>query len=173
MLCSMALRPKHIYNRLNRARLDSMALQTYRRELIRFADEVRDSHAAWQEGTSPAELRSCSQRFIDYLSEIFLVPPKALSLIDRARPHGRDKKGRVRSELYGSCASQGNIRIYLRTAARAQPSAFKTYFNTLVHEWVHHYDFEALRDTVHCAGFYQRVKAIYDLCLQKEERACP
>lgn len=168
----MALRPKHIFNRLNRARLDSGALRIHQNDLMKLCDALREVHACWFDGNSPESLVSHSQAFIDFLSKIFLVSPKALLLIDRARPHGRDEQGRIRGELFGSCASQGNIRIYLLTAARGRPTAFKTYFNTLIHEWVHHYDFEALGDTVHCAGFYQRVKTLYKLCLRDEDEAC-
>jgi hypothetical protein len=162
----MALRPKHIYKRLNRARLDSSALTIHMPDIIRAYREVRAAHEMWTKGGTPARLASTSQQFMDTLSTIFLVPPKALSLLDKARPHSRDEKGRVRGELFGSCASMGNIRIYLRTAAREQCTAFKTYFNTLVHEWVHHYDFEALGDTIHSSGFYERVNSIYKACIE-------
>ena len=82
--------------------------------------------------------------------------------------HDRDAEGRVEGQLYGSCSSEGCIRIYLRTPSRNQPTAFKTYFNTLVHEWVHHYDFEALGDTIHCTGFYDREAVLYKGCLAAE-----
>jgi hypothetical protein len=168
----MALRSKKVYNRLNRARLDSAALSIHWPAMAQLYREVRSSHEAWMKGGTPAKLATASQAFTDFLSEIFLVPLKTLSLVDKARPHGRDEKGRVRGELYGSCANYGNIRVYLRTAARGQPTAFKTFFNTLVHEWVHHYDFEALGDTVHCSGFYDRVNAIYKRCIESKDESC-
>ena len=167
----MALRPKHIYKRLNRARLDSSALFIHMPVIIQVYREVKGAHEAWRKGGTPARLAAASQQFMDTLSKIFLVPPKALSLLDKPRPHSRDEKGRVRGELFGSCASMGNIRIYLRTAAREQCTALKTYFNTLVHEWVHHYDFEALGDTIHSSGFYERVNCIYKPCIQAEAEA--
>lgn len=166
----MALRPKHIYNRLNRARLDSSAFRIHRQELIQLYRELKGCHTNWLKGALPTALTAAAQAFVDFLSMTFLVPPIALSLVDRARPHGRDEKGRVRGELYGSCTYHGNIRIYLRTAARGQRTAFKTFFNTLVHEWVHHYDFEALGDTIHCAGFYQRIQVLYGGCLEGDEK---
>lgn len=168
----MALRPKHIYKRLNAARLDTVALKVYKNEMIDAFNKVRAVHTKWMSGESPAKLTAVSQAFIDCLSKIFLVSPKALSMVDKPRPHSRDSKGRVRGELYGSCASYGNIRIYLLTASRGKPTAFKTFFNTLVHEWVHHYDFEALGDTIHCSGFYKRVAAVYNTCIDSEEGSC-
>ncbi|MHC4944069.1 MAG: hypothetical protein ACYTG7_13725 [Planctomycetota bacterium] len=168
----MALRPKKVYNRLNRARLDSAALSIHWPGLAQLYWEVKSSHEAWIKGGSPSKLAKASQAFTDFLSQIFLVPLKNLSLVDKARPHNRDEQGRVRGELYGSCANEGNIRVYLRTAARGQPTAFKTFFNTLVHEWVHHYDFEALGDTIHCAGFYDRVNVIYKKCIDAKDEPC-
>lgn len=166
----MGLRPKRVFNRLNRARLDSSALDSHWPAIRNHYQEIRCSHAQWLKGASPAALASASQKFVDLLSDIFLVSPKSLSLADKPRPHSRDPQGRVDGQLFGSCSFEGNIRIYLRTPSRGQPTAFKTYFNTLIHEWVHHYDFEALGDTVHCAGFYERVGAIYKGCVS--DRAC-
>ena len=82
---NMALRPKHIYSRLNRARLDSNALHIHIQEIIQLYREVREAHASWEKGDSPAKLARTSQQFTDNLSKIFLVPQKALSLLDRSR----------------------------------------------------------------------------------------
>jgi hypothetical protein len=167
----MGLRPAHIYNRLNRACLDSGAFFIHRNEIIQLYLEVKSAHAAWLKGCSPTRLASASQHFIDLLSEVFLVSRKSLSLSDRPRPHRQDGEGRLKSEVHGMCSPDGNIRIYLRTARQGRPTAFKTLFNTLIHEWVHHYDFEALGDTIHCAGFYRRVGAVYNCCLESENNA--
>jgi hypothetical protein len=137
--------------------------------MIQLYQELKKSHSAWLDGSSPSALVDASQRFIDFLSEMFLVSQKSLSLANRPRPHNCDSKGRLSNELHGLCEFDGNIRIYLRTSARAQPVAFKTFFNTLLHEWVHHYDHEALGDTIHCAGFYQRIRSVYQCCLASED----
>ena len=164
----MGLRPAHIYNRLNRACLDSGALAIHRNAILTLYREVKAAHAEWLKGAPPTRLATESQQFIDLLSEIFLVSRKPLSLSDRPRPHRQDSNGRLKSEVHGLCSPDGNIRIYLRTARQGRPAAFKTLLNTLIHEWVHHYDFEALMDTIHCAGFYRRIGAIYNCCLQSE-----
>jgi hypothetical protein len=39
--------------------------------------------------------------------------------------------------------------------------AWKTLLQTLLHEWVHHYDFAAFGDSVHCSGFYARMNQLY------------
>jgi len=169
----MGLRPKHVFQRLNRARLDSASLSLHRFEIVDGYRALRDRYEAWIAGESAAPVSISAQAFMDTLSRIFLVSPKALVLKDSPRPHQRDGNGRIRGELYGSCTFQGSVQVYLRTAAHGRPTAFKTFFNTLVHEWVHHYDFEALGDTVHCAGFYERVRSIYQTCLEVEVDECP
>ena len=47
-----------------------------------------------------------------------------------------------------------------RTAVRRKVFAFKTYLNTLVHEFMHHYDHQRLKlgASFHTRGFYQRVR---------------
>ena len=164
----MGLRPPRVYRRLNRARLDSGAMVFHRKEVLKLYGELKSAHDLWKKGGSPASLARTSQRFIDRLSAVFLVSRKALSLSDRPRPSRRDKEERLKSEIHGTCSPDGNIRIYLRTACKEKPTAFKTLFNTLIHEWVHHYDFEALGDSIHCQGFYHRLGAIYDQCLASE-----
>ena len=37
------------------------------------------------------------------------------------------------------------IRIYHRTAVQQRVISSKVFLNTLLHEWVHHYDFHGLR----------------------------
>jgi hypothetical protein len=50
------------------------------------------------------------------------------------------------------------IQLWMRTAANARPVAGRTFLRTLLHELLHHLDFElfALEDTFHTQGFYRR-----------------
>ena len=162
----MALRSKRAFERLNRARLDSRTLAASRDRILTSFRAVHVAHKIWIESEEPEVIRVASQAFIDLLGDLFYVGTKRLSLGNRCRPHSRDAQGRIRGELHGTCSSKGTIRIYLRTAAREQPTAFKTYFNTLVHEWVHHYDFVSFNDSIHCGGFYQRLNSIYKMCVE-------
>jgi len=167
----MPLRSKRVFNRLNRARLASSILRRETAEIVGRYRILCAAHASWTDGASPDALAAASQEFIDLLSDLFLVPRNRVSLGDRPRPHSRDSKGKLKSEVFGTCTSKGTVRIYLRTPAREQPTAFKTFFNTLVHEWVHHCDFAAFGDSVHCAGFYERVNSIYKLCVASDPDA--
>lgn len=70
-------------------------------------------------------------------------------------------------EFYGFCGRNGFITLFSRTARRNHPVAFKTYLNTLVHEYMHHYDWNALQiQSMHTTGFYRRVRDVYDRLLK-------
>ncbi len=75
---------------------------------------------------------------------------------------GGQRLVRGRLEFYGFCGMNGYMTLYSRTARRDLTVAFKTYFNTLVHEYMHHYDWHGLRiQSMHTAGFYRRVRDVY------------
>ena len=56
------------------------------------------------------------------------------------------------------------IRIYHRTAVQQRVISSKVFLNTLLHEWVHHYDFHGLRlpRSYHTSGFFARLRALAD-----------
>lgn len=97
---------------------------------------------------------------MDLLNDEFDVAGKRVFLRDRPRPHKR-RGGRIVYELHGLCERDGPLEIYTRTAARAQPVALKTLVNTLLHEWIHHWDFDTHGNSVHCSGFYERLGQVY------------
>jgi hypothetical protein len=51
----------------------------------------------------------------------------------------------------------------MRTAQRRQVVAFKTFLRTLLHEIVHHLDYELLEleDSLHTEGFYKRESSLF------------
>ena len=53
----------------------------------------------------------------------------------------------------------GNIVLSNKTAIREATLAPKTFLDTLIHEFMHHYDYEVLKFPVslHTAGFYYRL----------------
>lgn len=62
---------------------------------------------------------------------------------------------------------RARISVWMRTAQRKQPVAFRSFVRTLVHEFLHHLDYEHfhLAETFHTEGFYKRestlAKAIF------------
>ena len=55
------------------------------------------------------------------------------------------------------------ITVWMRTAKRKQVVAFKTYLRTLLHEIIHHLDYEyfGLQESFHTEGFYKRENYLF------------
>ncbi|PIR74567.1 MAG: hypothetical protein COU35_01665 [Candidatus Magasanikbacteria bacterium CG10_big_fil_rev_8_21_14_0_10_47_10] len=82
--------------------------------------------------------------------------------ISDAKQYHKKRNGRVSFKQYGYY-KPGSKYIYInnRTAVRGSLLAPKTFVDTLLHEWMHHYDFEKLGlNSIHTAGFYARLKDI-------------
>jgi hypothetical protein len=122
-------------------------------------------------GDDALERRRIGQMLLDELCACARIGPVELVVPDRPQVHQHDGQ-RLRSRTYGyyRCwfedgeVSRARIRIYHRTAVRGQVVAAKVFLNTLLHEWVHHFDFTALRlaRSPHTAGFYSRLRALAD-----------
>ena len=85
---------------------------------------------------------------------------------DRPQRH-RTRGGKLELKTYGyyrialeSTPQRGSIRIYNLTAIRQQVLAPKVFLETLLHEWVHHYDFTGLQldRSPHTSGFFARIR---------------
>jgi hypothetical protein len=122
-------------------------------------------------GDDPHERRRLGQLLLDELCAAAGVGPVELVVADRPQVHQHDGQ-RLQSRTYGyyRCwfedgeVSRARIRIYHRTAVRGQVVALKVFLNTLLHEWVHHFDFTALglARSPHTAGFYSRLRSLAD-----------
>ena len=114
--------------------------------------------AVWLAAGDKSKVRGATRAVIDLLCEAARVPAARLSLQDRAPAEFRGDKLVV--TLYGVCAPDGTITLSFRTAVRRKVFAFKTYLNTLTHEFMHHYDHQRLMlgASFHTRGFYQRVR---------------
>jgi len=55
------------------------------------------------------------------------------------------------------------ITLWMRTAQRKQPVAFRSFLRTFLHEMCHHFDYEHLRlgDSFHTEGFYKRESSLF------------
>jgi hypothetical protein len=55
------------------------------------------------------------------------------------------------------------IRVWMRTARRGRVVAFRTFLRTLLHELLHHLDFEVLElaQSFHTQGFFQRESSLF------------
>jgi len=54
------------------------------------------------------------------------------------------------------------ITVWMRTAQRRQVVSFRTFLRTLVHELIHHLDYELLElaDSLHTEGFFRRESSV-------------
>lgn len=85
---------------------------------------------------------------VDIVRVLEVRPSDAVSEL-----HGlyeRDESGRTR------------ITVWMRTAAKAQVVAFRTFLRTLLHELCHHLDYElhGLADSYHTEGFFARESSL-------------
>ena len=108
--------------------------------------------------------RGC-QALIDVLVAGYHVPPIRIRVLAR-RPS--DDYG----ELHGLYEPEegrtpARITVWMRTAAKRQVVAFKTFLRTVVHEIGHHLDYEhfKLEETFHTEGFYKRESALANALL--------
>ena len=111
---------------------------------------------ALQSADRAATERAC-QSLVDGINERLATPSVVVRVLER-RP------ANDAGELHGLyepdevTGGKARIDVWMRTAQRVQVVRFRTFLRTLVHEVVHHLDYEhyALEETFHTQGFYTR-----------------
>ena len=122
-------------------------------------------------GEDHRERRRVAQMLVDELSAEAGLSRVEVAVADKPQVHEHDGQ-RLQSKTYGyyRCwfedgrVSRARIRIYHRTARLQKVITAKVFLNTLLHEWVHHFDFDGLRlpRSPHTSGFYARLRALAD-----------
>ena len=120
-------------------------------------------------GDDARERRRLAQLLVDELSAEANLTRVEVAVADKPQVHEHDGQ-RLQSKTYGyyRCwfedgrVSRARIRIYHRTARLQKVITPKVFLNTLLHEWVHHFDFDGLRlaRSPHTAGFYARLRGL-------------
>lgn len=136
------------YQRSNRITKTKVAVS---KEAIKLASGIMESsgHDSRQE---------LSEQLLDELcdgSKIDIVKLK----ISNTKQYHKKSGGKVAMKRYGYYRI-GNKYIYIQnlTAIRGQILAPKTFLDTLLHEWMHHYDTCKLKlNSIHTKGFYERI----------------
>lgn len=82
--------------------------------------------------------------------------------ITNTRQWHKKAGSRVAVRRYGSYYPKTKrISIQNKTAVRGKDLAPKTFLDTLLHEWMHHYDFQKLHlNSIHTKGFYERIRQL-------------
>ena len=98
------------------------------------------------------------EKLLDELSDASQIDIVQLQIQDGNQYHRR-RGGKVVMKRYGSYRlASKTITIPNRTAVRGQIVAGKTFLDTLLHEWLHHYDTLKLKlNSIHSKGFYLRL----------------
>ncbi len=67
------------------------------------------------------------------------------------------------------------ITLWMRTARKKQPVAFRSFLRTFLHEMCHHFDYEHLKlaDSFHTEGFYKRESSLFHQLLPDAGPARP
>ena len=127
----------------------------------------RLSHKEYKAVLSATESTSDRQRqaqaLCDYLSARFKVQAPIVKVVNRSQPHSTSYRGTLRSKTFGIYAPASQvITLYNLTAIKKQVVSIKQIAATLLHEYIHHYDFTVLRldASPHTAGFYKRISDI-------------
>jgi hypothetical protein len=107
-----------------------------------------------------AAVQQACQALVDALVAGYGVPPIRIRVLAK-RPS--DDYG----ELHGLYEPEegrtpARITAWMRTAAKKQVVAFKSFLRTVVHEVGHHLDYELFRleETFHTEGFYKRESSL-------------
>ncbi len=111
------------------------------------------------------ERQKFGEALLDELSDAAQIDIVKLK-ISPARQYSKKFNNKIVSKQYGYYKPAANyIYIYNRTAARGQILAPKTFLDTLLHEWLHHYDYKklGLARSIHSAGFYKRLGHLKEL----------
>ena len=116
-------------------------------------------------------MQAACQDLIDALVAGYRVPPiRVRVLAQRPADDGGELHGLYEPDDAGTPA---RITVWMRTAARKDVVAFKTFLRTLVHELCHHLDYELykLPETFHTEGFYKRESSLVNALLREESTA--
>ena len=121
------------------------------------------------EADRPPEVQRGCQALCDALTAGYKVPPVRIVVMER-RPS--DDYGELHG-LYepGTTRRRARITVWMRTAAKQQVVAFRSFLRTVVHELGHHLDYElfALEETFHTEGFYKRESTLANALFAQAE----
>ena len=118
-----------------------------------------------------AVVQTTCQDLIDALVAGYRVPPiRVRVLAKRPADETGELHGLYEPEDEGTPA---RVTVWMRTAARRDVVAFKTFLRTLIHELCHHLDYELCKmaETFHTEGFYKRESSLVNALLREETAA--
>ena len=105
-------------------------------------------------GESITDRQKVSQKCLDYLCDKFKIEKVKLTVLNK--PQRKKANGKT---LGFYTVGRNYITIYNLTATTQKTVSIKTFYDTLLHEFMHHYDYKVLKleNSLHTSGFYQRI----------------
>lgn len=96
-----------------------------------------------------------SIKLLNYLCDKFKISPiKRIVVLNKSRKKIRN------GEIHGYyIPNKQEIYIYNLTATTKKEVSIKCFYDTLLHEFMHHYDYTKLHlnESLHTSGFYKRI----------------
>ena len=112
-------------------------------------------------GDDRAGVEKACQALVDAMNAQLATPRVEVRVFER-RPSNDAGELQGLYEPDEVTAGLARISVWMRTARKEQVVKFRTFLRTLVHEVVHHLDYEhyKLAETFHTQGFYTRESAL-------------
>ncbi|HXJ23021.1 MAG TPA: hypothetical protein VMT03_22570, partial [Polyangia bacterium] len=123
---------------------------------------LTDGITAAMEGGQTRPVAYACAELLALLADFYAVPPPPIAVLG-VRPH-EVMEGVTTYQLFGDYTPKTQrIRVWMRTAIRAQVSSPKALLNTLLHEFCHHLDCTRLGwpQSYHTRGFFTRIDHLY------------
>lgn len=111
--------------------------------------------------TSAESRQKLSQELLDELCCLTAIEPVRVK-ISATRQYHKVSEGKMVFKQYGYYRGQSRyIYIQNQTPVLGRDVAPRTFLDTLLHEWMHHYDQYKLKlDSIHTSGFYTRLRKV-------------
>jgi hypothetical protein len=156
--------------------MSATRLSNYRRSNAITAVELSPSPAAKAlvhsllKETSADLRQKLSQELLDELCLLTAIEPVRVK-ISATRQYHKVSEGKMVFKQYGYYRGQSRyIYIQNQTPILGQDVAPRTFLDTLLHEWMHHYDQYKLKlDSIHTSGFYTRLRKVKEILGMWEE----
>ena len=121
-----------------------------------------------------AAVEHACQVLVNALNGALATPPVNVKVLDR-RPANKAYELQGLYEPDEVTGGVARISVWMRTAQLERVVRFRTFLRTLIHEVVHHLDYElyGLAETFHTQGFYARESALMRELLGEPPRIRP
>ena len=111
-----------------------------------------------------AKRQKKAQALVDHLSKLYGINSPKVRVTER--PRASFRRGNVSGQVNGfyrhsAIPELDTIVVYNTTAKTNKPVSIKSFADTLLHEFTHHYDNRYLKiESRHTAGFYKRISSL-------------